>query len=97
MAGVMLTFAGAFATFTYLRPFLEDYTHVTVPQLSLLLLGLGMAGFAGTYAASTLLRRQVYPLLRRLPLALGATKIRGTRADSSNRLCFIHSPCSPRW
>src|SRR5438105_8974858 len=75
MAGVMLTFAGAFATFPYMRPFLEDYTHATVPQLSLLLLGLGMAGFAGTYAASTLLRRQVYPLLRRLPLALGAVTL----------------------
>jgi predicted MFS family arabinose efflux permease len=38
MLGVMLTFAGAFATFTYLRPFLETYTRVTVPQLSLLLI-----------------------------------------------------------
>src|SRR5215469_4350020 len=42
MAGVMLTFAGAFCTFTYLRPFLETYTRVTVPQLSLLLPGLGL-------------------------------------------------------
>ena len=25
-----------------------------------------------------------------------ATTMKGTRADSSNRLCFIHSPCSPR-
>ncbi|MGA7882880.1 MAG: MFS transporter [Terrimicrobiaceae bacterium] len=39
MAGVMLTYAGAFAGFTYLRPFLESYTHVSLPQLSLLLLG----------------------------------------------------------
>ena len=31
MLGVMLTFAGAFATFTYLRPFLETYTRVTCP------------------------------------------------------------------
>jgi MFS family permease len=45
MLAVMLTFAGAFATFTYLRPFLETYTRVNVPQLSLLLLGLGLAGF----------------------------------------------------
>src|SRR4051794_38504997 len=37
MLGVMLTFAGAFTTFTYLRPFLETYTRVSVPQLSLLL------------------------------------------------------------
>jgi predicted MFS family arabinose efflux permease len=43
----MFTFAGAFATFTYLRPFLETYTRVSLPQLSLLLLGLGLAGFPG--------------------------------------------------
>ncbi|MDQ2988463.1 MAG: MFS transporter, partial [Pseudomonadota bacterium] len=41
MLGVMLTFAGAFAAFTYFRPFLETTTGVTVPQLSMLLLGLG--------------------------------------------------------
>jgi predicted MFS family arabinose efflux permease len=71
MVGVMLTFSGAFATFTYLRPFLETYTHVSVPQLSLLLLGLGLAGFAGTYGAAALLRRHLFALLRWLPLALG--------------------------
>jgi predicted MFS family arabinose efflux permease len=75
MLGVMLTFAGAFATFTYLRPFLETYTGVTVPQLSLLLLGLGVAGFAGTYGATTLLGRHLYALLRWLPLALAAVTV----------------------
>ena len=75
MLGVMLTFAGAFATFTYLRPFLETYTHVNVPQLSLLLLGLGLAGFVGTYGASTMVKRHLYPLLAGLPLALGAVTI----------------------
>jgi predicted MFS family arabinose efflux permease len=49
MLAVMLTFAGAFAAFTYLRPFLETCTQVSLPQLSLLLLGLGSAGFIGTY------------------------------------------------
>lgn len=75
MAGVMLTFAGTFAVFTYLRPFLESYTQVSVPQLSLLLLGLGMAGFAGTYAAGAFVGRHLYRLLRWLPLALGAMTI----------------------
>ncbi len=72
MLGVMLTFAGAFATFTYLRPFLETYARVNVPQLSLLLLALGMAGFVGTYSASAVLGRHLYSLLTGLPLALGA-------------------------
>ncbi|USX25956.1 MFS transporter [Oxalobacteraceae bacterium OTU3CINTB1] len=75
MAGVMLSFAGAFATFTYLRPFLEAYTGVTVPQLSMLLLGLGAAGFLGTYAATVMLGSHLYGLLRWLPLALGAVTL----------------------
>ena len=75
MLGVMLTFAGAFATFTYLRPFLESYTRVNVPQLSLLLLGLGMAGFAGTYGASALVGRHLYRIMSGLPLALGAVTL----------------------
>jgi predicted MFS family arabinose efflux permease len=75
MLGVMLTFGGAFATFTYLRPFLETYTHATLSQLSLLLLGLGAAGFLGTYAATALLERHLYLLLRWLPLALGAVTV----------------------
>jgi predicted MFS family arabinose efflux permease len=75
LLGVMLTFGGAFATFTYLRPFLEGYTHVSGAQLPLLLLGLGVAGFAGTYAATALLKHHLYRLLRGLPLALGAVTL----------------------
>jgi predicted MFS family arabinose efflux permease len=75
MLGLMLTFGGAFATFTYLRPFLETQTHATLPQLSLMLLGLGAAGFVGTAAATALLKRSLYRLLRGLPLALGAVTI----------------------
>jgi predicted MFS family arabinose efflux permease len=75
MLAVMLTFAGAFTIFTYLRPFLEIYTRVSVPQLSLLLLGLGLAGFAGTYGASALIGRHLYSLMRWLPMALGAVTL----------------------
>ena len=75
LLGVMLTFAGAFATFTYLRPFLETYTRVSLPQLSLLLLGLGLAGFVGTYGASALAGRHLYSLLVMLPLTLGVITI----------------------
>jgi predicted MFS family arabinose efflux permease len=75
MAGVMLTYAGIFASFTYLRPFLESYTHVSLPQLSLLLLGLGLAGFAGTYGATALVGRHLFSLLCGLPMALAAVTI----------------------
>jgi predicted MFS family arabinose efflux permease len=73
--GVSLTFAGAFATFTYLRPFLESVTRVDVTQLSVLLLGLGTAGFIGTYAAGRLLTRRLHALLWQLPAALAVVTV----------------------
>lgn len=75
MAGVTLTFGGAFAAFTYFRPFLETYTHVTLAQLSLVLLGLGVAGFLGTYAATALLGRHLFTMLRGLPLGMGVVTL----------------------
>ncbi len=75
MLAVMLTFGGAFAAFTYFRPFLERYTQVTVPELSLLLLGLGVAGFIGTYFATAWVGRSLYRLLMGLPLALAAATL----------------------
>ena len=72
MLAVMLTFGGAFTAFTYLRPFLESVTHASLAQLSLLLFGLGAAGFAGTYASSALVGRHLHAMLRLLPLALAA-------------------------
>jgi predicted MFS family arabinose efflux permease len=41
MASVMLLFMGQFALFTYLRPFLETVTEVSISMLSLLLLLMG--------------------------------------------------------
>ena len=70
MLAVALFFMGQFALFTYLRPFLETVTRVDVTMLSLLLLGLGVAGLAGTYAIGTLLKRSLYRLLIAMPLAM---------------------------
>lgn len=75
MLTVMLTFAGAFSIFTYLRPFLETYTRVDVPELSMLLLVSGLAGFAGAYGASALIKSRLCLLLMALPLALGALTV----------------------
>jgi predicted MFS family arabinose efflux permease len=71
LPAVMLSFAGAFTTFTYFRPFLEGETHVSLPQLSMLLFALGLAGFVGTRGASLSLDRHLYRLLGSLPFALG--------------------------
>jgi predicted MFS family arabinose efflux permease len=70
MLAAMLTFGGAFCAFTYFRPFLEMALHATVPQLSMLLLGLGVAGFLGTYGAGAVVGACLPHLLRGLPLAL---------------------------
>ena len=75
MLGVMLTFGGAFAVFTYFRPFFESYTHVDVAELSMLLLGMGLAGFAGTYGASAIMSKRLYHLLAGLPVALAAVTL----------------------
>ncbi len=75
MAGVMLTFAGAFATFTYMRPLLETRTHVTLTQLSLLLLALGVAGFVGTSAGAAVAQRHLYFMLGALPVVLAGVTL----------------------
>jgi predicted MFS family arabinose efflux permease len=81
MLGVILTIAGAFGSFTYFRPFLETYTHVSLGQLSLLLLDLDLSGFLGTYLAGVLQSRYLYRMLRLLPLGLsaGTLALVGTR------------------
>jgi predicted MFS family arabinose efflux permease len=75
MLAQMLTFGGAFTAFTYFRPFLETRTVVTVPQLSVLLLGLGIAGFAGTSGAIKFVGRHLYLLLGVLPLSLAGVTL----------------------
>lgn len=75
MPAVMLTFAGAFSAFTYFRPFLEVETHVSLLQLSLLLFGLGMAGFIGTRGATAVLGKHLYRLLRWLPFVLALVTV----------------------
>ncbi|WP_431777261.1 MFS transporter [Ottowia caeni] len=70
MAGCGAFFMGQFALFTYLRPFLETVTHVSVFTLSLLLLVVGVAGFIGTLAIGTLLKRGLYGPLITIPILM---------------------------
>jgi predicted MFS family arabinose efflux permease len=72
MLAVALFFMGQFALFTYLRPFLETVTRVNVTILSLILLGLGLAGLGGTYAIGIALKRSLYGLLISMPLVMAA-------------------------
>ncbi len=71
----MLTFAGAFAVFTYLRPFLEGQVHASVGQLPWLLLALGIAGFPGTSSATAALGKRMFSMLWGLPLGLATVTL----------------------
>ncbi|MBT9246105.1 MFS transporter (plasmid) [Gemmobacter fulvus] len=70
MAAIFFLFMGQFALFTYLRPFLEGVAGFSVPELSLVLLLIGIAGVAGTWAISRLLKVMLFPLLIGIPLAM---------------------------
>jgi predicted MFS family arabinose efflux permease len=72
MASVFLLFMGQFALFTYLRPFLESVVGLSVPQLSLVLLLIGIAGLAGTWTIGRLLRTRLFSLLIAIPLVMAA-------------------------
>jgi predicted MFS family arabinose efflux permease len=70
MAGVSLFFMGQFALFTYLRPFLETVTHVSVTMLTGMLLAIGIAGFVGTTAIGAVLDNHLYRTLVVIPLVM---------------------------
>jgi predicted MFS family arabinose efflux permease len=70
MASIMLLFMGQFALFTYLRPFLETVTSVSISTLSLLLLLMGLAGVAGTTIVSHLLQKRLFVILAAIPLIM---------------------------
>jgi predicted MFS family arabinose efflux permease len=71
MAAVALLFMGQFALFTYVRPFLENTTRVSVGALSVILLLMGVAGLLGTWLIGMALRTRLYSVLVALPLAMG--------------------------
>ncbi|MDN8541592.1 MFS transporter [Erwinia sp. ACCC 02193] len=71
LLAIILVFSGHFAFFTYLRPFLESVTGVDVNGLSAILLGFGVANFAGTLLAGLLLERNLHLTLIGMPLAMG--------------------------
>jgi predicted MFS family arabinose efflux permease len=59
---------GQFTLFTYLRPFLETVTNVSVSMLSLMLLVLGLAGLAGTFLIDAFLKNGLHRTLIVIPI-----------------------------
>lgn len=75
MAATALAFLGQFSLSTYLRPFLETATGLDVNALSLVLLGLGLGGLAGTIGAGWLLRLHLKAALVVLPGVLAVLAV----------------------
>lgn len=70
MTSIFLLFMGQFALFTYLRPFLETVTGVSVSSLSAILLAMGLAGVIGTWTTGHLLKTRLYSILIAFPLIM---------------------------
>jgi predicted MFS family arabinose efflux permease len=75
MAGVSVFFMGQFALFTYLRPFLETVTHVSVDTLTGMLLAIGVAGFIGTTVIGAFLDNHLYRTLVAIPLVMAVLAV----------------------
>ncbi|MBP0495391.1 MFS transporter [Pararoseomonas indoligenes] len=71
MLCVVLVFGGHFALFTYIRPYLEGAAGVGLQGLSLMLLGFGLANFAGTFLAGWLIGRNLRAALILMPVLIG--------------------------
>lgn len=70
MVAVSVFFMGQFMLFTYLRPFLETVTHVSISMLSLMLLVLGLAGLAGTFLIEAFLKNSLHRTLIVIPILM---------------------------
>lgn len=75
MLGVGVFFMGQFTLFTYVRPFLETVTRADVSTVTLVLLGIGVAGFVGTTLIGGALGRGFYATLIAIPLLMAAIAV----------------------
>ena len=76
-------FMGQFALFTYLRPFLETVTHLSVSALSWVLLGIGVSGVIGTAAIGGILKGGLYRVLIIIPVLMAMIALALTQFGSS--------------
>jgi len=75
LLGLALLFAGQFALFTYLRPFLEQVAHLNASALSFVLLLMGAAGLAGTALIGRVIGKSLRRVLIAAPLLMAATAL----------------------
>ena len=71
MLGCILAHTGHYALFTYIRPFIERTASVDADTLALILLGFGIANFAGTLLSGWLMERSLRGTLVLMPMLVG--------------------------
>lgn len=94
MAGVMLSFAGHFALFTYLRPFLERDAALGVEGVSTMLLLFGTGVFLGTWIAGRFLARDLRRTMMTITLGMGVIAV--VLAATSGNL-IVAAPAVMLW
>lgn len=75
MVGVILSFTGYIALFTYLRPFLETVPGVGVRELTIILILFGIANVIGTPVVGTLLEWNLGLTLTLAPLVMSLISV----------------------
>ena len=89
MLAVSVFFMGQFMLFTYLRPFLEAVTQVSASGLSLILLVLGLAGFAGTLVIERFLKKSLFLTLGIIPLVMAGIALALVMFGSSTAITTL--------
>lgn len=75
LLAIMFVFCGRFASFTYLRPFLERTTHASPVWISIVLLVFGLAYFAGNSFAPRMIQRDIRNALLKPPIFLALISV----------------------
>jgi predicted MFS family arabinose efflux permease len=105
LLAILFVFCGRFASFTYLRPFLEHTTHASPTWVSIVLLVFGLAYFAGNSFAPRMIQRDIYNALLKPPILLALISVGFLLCGSSLYATVImvflwgavFGPVAPAW
>ena len=75
LVAVAFFFMGQFALYTYLRPFLEQVTHVGIGMLSTILLVIGIAAFIGNAVVGRVVQRSLTGALVAAPTIMAVIAV----------------------
>jgi DHA1 family purine ribonucleoside efflux pump-like MFS transporter len=105
LLAIMFVFCGRFASFTYLRPFLEQTTHASPTWVSITLLVFGLSYFAGNSLAPRMIQRDIRNALLKPPILLALISLGflhfGSSLYATVILVFLwgaaFGPVAPSW